>query len=120
MQFLENIPGAVESWILVVITRQKSAQKRSLLDINEHFKLVFNTVSTAKIWFSTVPEMLEETLALLSQGGIYVTDDMLPQANWPDNHAPKVALLIEALKLKTDFVAVSLNLGSGIIILTRL
>ncbi len=33
--------------------------------------------------------MLDETLALLNPGGLYIIDDMLPQPNWPDGHAAK-------------------------------
>ena len=38
---------------------------------------------------------LDETLALLRPGGMYVIDDLLPQPNWPDGHAPKVPALIQ-------------------------
>lgn len=37
---------------------------------------------------------LDLALALVKPGGLYITDDMLPQANWPEGHAPKVAALI--------------------------
>ncbi len=32
---------------------------------------------------------LDEALSLLRAGGIYVIDDLLPQPNWPEGHAPK-------------------------------
>ena len=34
-------------------------------------------------------EHLNETLALLRRGGLYVVDDMLPQPTWPKDHAPR-------------------------------
>src|SRR5688572_18168493 len=37
--------------------------------------------------------LLEETLALLRPGGIYLVDDMNPQPNWPEGHAEKAATL---------------------------
>ena len=33
---------------------------------------------------------LDSTLALLRRGGLYVIDDLLPQPNWPEGHAPRV------------------------------
>jgi predicted O-methyltransferase YrrM len=45
---------------------------------------------------------LEEALLLVKAGGMYVVDDMLPQANWPDDHPEKVAVLIERLLSHPD------------------
>jgi len=39
-------------------------------------------------------ELLDAALALLKVGGLYVIDDMLPQANWPRRHAPRAPRLI--------------------------
>src|SRR4029434_7096919 len=33
---------------------------------------------------------LEQTLALLKEGGIYFIDDLLPQPAWPDGNAPRL------------------------------
>src|SRR5262249_50586006 len=46
---------------------------------------------------------LDETLALLRPGGIYVIDDLLPQPNWPEGHAPKVPALIGDLERRAQF-----------------
>jgi len=35
-------------------------------------------------------EHLEEAFNLLAAGGLYIIDDMIPQPNWPQDHAPKV------------------------------
>jgi predicted O-methyltransferase YrrM len=59
---------------------------------------------------------LDETLALLSPGGLYVIDDMLPQPNWPAGHEERVADLIEALETRPDLQIVKLHWSSGIFI----
>ena len=46
--------------------------------------------------------LLDEVLAMLSDGGLYIIDDMLPQPNWPDGHAEKVVKLISVLEQKND------------------
>jgi predicted O-methyltransferase YrrM len=62
---------------------------------------------------------LDETLALLRPGGIYAIDDLLPQPNWPEGHAPKVPILIEDLERRTGFVSVRLAWASGVMIMVR-
>ena len=62
---------------------------------------------------------LDETLALLRAGGIYVIDDLLPQPNWPDGHAAKVPALIQDLERRTEFVSVKLAWASGLMIVVR-
>jgi predicted O-methyltransferase YrrM len=62
---------------------------------------------------------LEEALALLSDGGIYVIDDLLPQASWPEGHAPKVPALINDLERRAEFVTVRLAWASGIMLVVR-
>jgi predicted O-methyltransferase YrrM len=62
---------------------------------------------------------LDEALALLRPGGIYVIDDLLPQSNWPDDHAPKVAALIDMLAQMVEFIATRIDWGSGLMIVVR-
>jgi predicted O-methyltransferase YrrM len=62
---------------------------------------------------------LDETLALVRPGGLYVVDDMLPQPNWPDNHQVRVDDLTARLKSHPDLAAVSLSWASGLIIAAR-
>jgi len=62
---------------------------------------------------------LDEALALLRAGGIYVIDDLLPQPNWPEGHAPKVSQLIERLEQHLGFVTVKLEWASGLMIVVR-
>ncbi len=62
---------------------------------------------------------LRAALALLQLGGIYVVDDLLPQPNWPEGHAPKVPALINELETDRQFAAVKLSWASGLMILVR-
>ncbi len=62
---------------------------------------------------------LAETLKLVKPGGFYIIDDMLPQPNWPEGHAEKVAVLIKILKEDARFEMVKMSWASGVIILVR-
>jgi predicted O-methyltransferase YrrM len=62
---------------------------------------------------------LDDALALLRPGGLYVIDDMLPQENWPENHAPKVPRLIADLATRAEFRIVSLAWSSGLVLVAR-
>ncbi len=62
---------------------------------------------------------LDEALALLRPGGIYLIDDLLPQSNWPEGHATKVDVLIESLEKRSAFRIVRLAWASGLMIVVR-
>ena len=62
---------------------------------------------------------LDRALSLVKQGGIYLVDDMLPQPNWPDDHAPKAAALIETLSTHPEFQVTPLEWSTGLIICAR-
>ena len=62
---------------------------------------------------------LDEALALLKGGGIYFIDDLLPQPNWPEGHAPKVPVLIDEIERREGFVTVRLAWGSGLMLVVR-
>ncbi len=62
---------------------------------------------------------LEDALALLKRGGLYVIDDMLPQPNWPDGHAAKVSVLIRQLEARPDLVLAKMHWATGIIIAAK-
>jgi predicted O-methyltransferase YrrM len=62
---------------------------------------------------------LDDALALLKSGGLYVIDDMLPQANWPAGHDLKAAALIATLEQRADFTVTKLNWASGLIVATK-
>lgn len=63
---------------------------------------------------------LDEALRLLKRGGLYVIDDMLPQPNWPDDHAPRGGELISILESRDDLVLTKLNWSTGVIIATKI
>ena len=62
---------------------------------------------------------LDETLALLCPGGIYLIEDLLPQPSWPEGHAPKVPVLIRDLEQRSDLITVKLGWASGLMIVVR-
>jgi len=64
-------------------------------------------------------ESLDATLELLAVGGLYVIDDMLPQANWPEGHAPKVQRLLEDLSGRRQLQVTRLSWASGLVVATR-
>jgi predicted O-methyltransferase YrrM len=62
---------------------------------------------------------LDEALALLAPGGLYVIDDMLPQPNWPDGHPPRVAALLDELDRRGELVLTRMAWASGLVVATR-
>jgi predicted O-methyltransferase YrrM len=62
---------------------------------------------------------LNEALSLLRPGGVYVIDDLLPQPNWPEGHAPKVPLLIDDIERRDEFATVRLAWASGLMLVVR-
>ncbi|WP_297084071.1 hypothetical protein [Thermoleptolyngbya sp. C42_A2020_037] len=62
---------------------------------------------------------LDLVLSLVKPGGLYLIDDMLPQANWPEGHAPKVAALIADLEQRSEWAIAKLAWASGIVLATR-
>ena len=62
---------------------------------------------------------LDEALALLRPGGVYLIDDLLPHANWPDGHAPKVPTLIDDIERRDAFATVRLAWASGLMLVVR-
>lgn len=62
---------------------------------------------------------LDETLSLLRVGGVYFIDDLLPQPNWPEGHAPKVSALVDAIERRPGFVTVKLSWASGLMVAVR-
>lgn len=62
---------------------------------------------------------LDDTLALLRPGGLYVVDDMLPQPNWPEGHDLKAAALLHTLTTLPGFSTTVLSWATGIVLTTR-
>jgi predicted O-methyltransferase YrrM len=80
----------------------------------QHFDFIFADTWSGKY------RLLEEALALVSPSGLYVIDDMLPQSNWPEGHAQKVAHLVAALEQRSDFRITKMSWASGVIIASKL
>jgi predicted O-methyltransferase YrrM/GNAT superfamily N-acetyltransferase len=78
-----------------------------------HFDLIFADAWPGKF------DHLDATLALLRPGGLYVIDDLLPQANWPDGHAAKVPALVDRLERMPGFRSVKLAWASGLMLVVR-
>lgn len=62
---------------------------------------------------------LDLALSLVTPGGIYVVDDLLPQASWPAGHAERVPPLVADLESRRDFVMTRLSWASGLIVMVR-
>jgi predicted O-methyltransferase YrrM len=64
--------------------------------------------------------LLHETLELLNPAGLYVIDDMLPQPNWPEGHAEKVADLVATLEKMEGYRVTKLSWASGVVVVTKI
>jgi len=62
----------------------------------------------------------EQLWRLLKPGGLYVIDDLLPQANWPEGHQPRVDALIAALDSRDDARAARMSWASGVVVATKI
>ena len=64
-------------------------------------------------------ENLAEALAVVKPGGFYVIDDMLPQVNWPKDHASRVEMLLTDMARHPGFETTNLMWASGIVVAVR-
>ncbi|WP_138753856.1 O-methyltransferase [Paenibacillus sinopodophylli] len=62
---------------------------------------------------------LEEALALLKPGGLYIIDDLIPIPSWSEGHPAKVDTLIRSLDSREDLQLTKLDWSTGIIIVTK-
>jgi predicted O-methyltransferase YrrM len=81
--------------------------------IGERFDLIF-----ADTWAGKYT-MLNEAVAMLKVGGLYVIDDMMPQASWPEGHEEKVRELVAELEARQDLRVTTLEWASGIIVAAK-
>jgi len=58
--------------------------------------------------------LLDEVLAMLNKGGLYIIDDMLPQPNWPEGHQEKAINLISYLEGRKDLLLTKQVWATGI------
>ena len=63
--------------------------------------------------------LLNDVLAMLNKGGIYIIDDMIPQPNWPDGHDEKAIQLIEDLEAREDLFLTKQVWATGIAIAVK-
>ena len=63
--------------------------------------------------------LLDEVLAMLNKGGLYIIDDMLPQPNWPEGHHEKAINLVNLLEKKTDLTLTKQVWATGIIVAVK-
>lgn len=80
---------------------------------NEKFDFIF-----ADTWHGKYL-LLDEVLAMLSQGGLYIIDDMLPQSNWPEGHQEKAAKLMDDLASRTDLLLARQAWATGVIVAVK-
>jgi predicted O-methyltransferase YrrM len=84
-----------------------------LAEAGRRFDLVF-----ADTWPGKFTH-LDQALALLAPGGIYVVDDLLPQPTWPAGHQLAVDALRTDLAARDDLAVVELEWSTGLLIATR-
>ena len=63
--------------------------------------------------------LLDEVLAMLNKGGLYIIDDMLPQSNWPDGHQEKAIQLVSCLEAREDLLLTKQVWATGIILAVK-
>lgn len=80
---------------------------------NERYDFIFADTWPGKF------HALNEALSLLSPGGIYFIDDLLPQPNWPEGHQEKVDDLVETLQNRSDLHCTRLDWGSGLMLCVK-
>lgn len=62
---------------------------------------------------------LDQSIALLSEAGIYAVDDLLPQPNWPEGHAPRVPVFIDNLRARSELTVEFREWSSGLLLASR-
>ena len=80
---------------------------------SETYDLVFADAMPGKY------DGLEQSLRVVKPGGFFVIDDMLPQPNWPEGHAAKIPVLLNALARAEEFTVVPLAWSSGIVVAVK-
>jgi predicted O-methyltransferase YrrM len=64
--------------------------------------------------------LLDETLALLRPGGLYICDDTKPHPMWPPDHAARVPLLMNDLAARKNFQRIYIDWSSGVVVMVKL
>jgi predicted O-methyltransferase YrrM len=61
----------------------------------------------------------DHALRTVRTGGFYVIDDLLPQAVWPEGHAPRVLALLQTMAAHPDFEITPMEWASGLLVAVR-
>ena len=77
------------------------------------FDLIFADTWTGKF------TDLNLVLNMIKADGFYVIDDLNRQNDWPLGHQDEVILLMEKLKYQKDFYPLTLDIGTGMMVLCR-
>jgi predicted O-methyltransferase YrrM len=64
--------------------------------------------------------LLDEALALLRPGGLYICDDTRPHPMWPPEHAAKIPPLMTELAARSDFQRLYIDWSSGVVVMVKL
>jgi len=64
--------------------------------------------------------LLDEALALLRPGGLYICDDTKPHPMWPPDHAARIPLLMQKLAARSDFQRLYIDWSSGVVVMVKL
>ncbi|MFI1286476.1 O-methyltransferase [Streptomyces sp. NPDC020858] len=65
-------------------------------------------------------QRLPDLLSLLMPGGIYIVDDMLPQATWPPDHQDRVDQFLTHLPSTPNLLSTPMRWASGLVVGTRI
>jgi predicted O-methyltransferase YrrM len=113
-----------ESKLLEIAARHLGNDKRlsvvhtdgaDWVNANKHRKFDFIFADT---WHGKYL-LLDEVLNMLNKGGLYIIDDMIPVATWPDGHHQKATNLLNYLDARTDLVLTRQVWATGIVIAAK-
>jgi predicted O-methyltransferase YrrM len=86
---------------------------QSLVERGKAFDLIFADMEVGKYHY------LDETLGLLTLGGIYVVDHMLVQSAWDEEHVVRAFRLLSLLEQRQDIHLTKLNWSTGIVLAAK-
>lgn len=111
-------------WAAIAAKHLRHEARLTLLDADafswfggqpaESYDLVFADAMPGKF------DGFEQLWRLVKPGGLYVIDDLMPQANWPEGHQPHVDALIETLDGRGDVRAARMSWASGVVVAAKI